>query len=70
MSTPTGQRKSPDRWIIICLRQGAAIPIVDEDDEMAIMTYDEAIEATEESMLCRASENLLIDIETGDSEWH
>lgn len=61
-------------WIVASIRPGKehdeAIPLMGEQGDIEVMTYEEALEAMQEIMLCRASENLFVNLDTGDTEWH
>jgi len=62
--------KNEDTWIILCIREDSVFPIVNEEDYPLVMPYERAREMVWEIMLCKASENLLVNIATGDTEWH
>ena len=64
-------------YVVICLREkdgkDIPIPIMESDDEdmpgdsMALWeTLEEAQEFCSEHILCRASQNIIVDIDTGD----
>lgn len=62
-------------WIVICVRKHQSktvgIPLMSEDDTaVELFDYDFTRKICETYPLCQASENLLVNLETGEVEWH
>lgn len=55
-------------WTIIAIRQGFVWPLLDKADALLQYTW-EAGAAVRRRTLCRASKNLLANLDTGETRW-
>ena len=70
-NTETGETKGGAMWVILCIREsGAVVPLMEDDDELfKIESPEEARMLAREHILCRVSEVLFVNVETGVTEW-
>lgn len=61
--------KNIEKWIVICVLQGKAIALMDEENDIRIWKSKEAIKKhAGKSSLMMASDVVMVNIETGETD--